>query len=414
MRGEHICRNSSASMAGGSAPHARGTRRWRARRRFSCRFSPACAGNTRESAWRTAPAPVQPRMRGEHLCTSCLRSETIGSAPHARGTRQSQRPGFPRRRFSPACAGNTERCKVALMNGPVQPRMRGEHFSPNLGYSASAGSAPHARGTQLSGARRQNRFRFSPACAGNTRPRAFQHDLCPVQPRMRGEHAFSKKEWDDRGGSAPHARGTQCGEDLDYVRRRFSPACAGNTPRGRQTNDPRTVQPRMRGEHKVYSVMAVFRPGSAPHARGTRRFLASAQGLYRFSPACAGNTPAAAPRSRRSSVQPRMRGEHPECPPVRPAKNGSAPHARGTHWRLVSKRIKARFSPACAGNTPRGRQTNDPRTVQPRMRGEHKVYSVMAVFRPGSAPHARGTHLAKREIQYGVRFSPACAGNTQV
>ena len=107
-------------------------------------------------------------MRGEHTMCLCRRPTTLGSSPHARGTRNEAL----RRRICfgiiPACAGNTELDRNSAMNGRDHPRMRGEHCSwiyHEIGYR---GSSPHARGTLANDPQAGPTVRIIPACAGNT------------------------------------------------------------------------------------------------------------------------------------------------------------------------------------------------------------------------------------------------------
>ena len=312
-------------------------------------------------------------MRGEHRNQNIPRVQAHGSAPHARGTRLAgvHRPGGSR--FSPACAGNTQANRPELTHRAVQPRMRGEHSGYQYRRRIFAGSAPHARGTHTSSGIVLSASRFSPACAGNTRCRAVRDTPRTVQPRMRGEHV------------------NYAGHDMDWYR--FSPACAGNT---RLTPWPATrwtVQPRMRGEHILPPACRTAFTGSAPHARGTRADHPVVNPDDRFSPACAGNTSLA-----------------PSCPGLI---YGSAPHARGTLPVILSAYPSERFSPACAGNTSKASLVDRQCPVQPRMRGEHLVAALVLVVFCGSAPHARGTRPGHQPTSAYRRFSPACAGNTR-
>ena len=67
--------------------------------------------STIELAKAQAVDAVQPRVCGEHECGLSLLFQVIGSAPRVRGTRERLPVLSLRRRFSPACAGNTLPCK---------------------------------------------------------------------------------------------------------------------------------------------------------------------------------------------------------------------------------------------------------------------------------------------------------------
>ena len=132
------------------------------------RFIPACAGNTCGTAsWRTC-STVHPRVRGEHPVDGQEHVRMTGSSPRARGTQLKDQLRGTKNRFIPACAGNTPRTPPAPSPAPVHPRVRGEHRRVWLRNGGSAGSSPRARGTRRQQRRSRHDHRFIPACAGNT------------------------------------------------------------------------------------------------------------------------------------------------------------------------------------------------------------------------------------------------------
>jgi len=173
-------------------------------------------------------------MRGEHLVSSHDGKPHNGSSPHARGTRTS----------SPVCSARVT----------VHPRMRGEHPKPAIIGRNSAGSSPHARGTRRQERLQLRGRRFIPACAGNTTPGPPRPTAPPVHPRMRGEHAGIHLKVRDTAGSSPHARGTQAAKQVGNPAPRFIPACAGNTPTHPTRTPTHAVHSRMRGEHPFHQV----------------------------------------------------------------------------------------------------------------------------------------------------------------
>ena len=85
-----------------------------------------------------------------------------------------------------------------------------------------------------------------------------------------------------------------------------------------------------------------------------------------------------------------MRGEHSSSACLDSMPAGSSPHARGTRQVRVRAWVGLRFIPACAGNTPETDLCALLMAVHPRMRG--------------------GTRRASGRRAHGRRFIPACAG----
>ena len=231
MRGERCFCSSSETPSIGSSPHARGTRHHTHRSPRPCRFIPACAGNAISELVSRGRKSVHPRMRGERRLAERCSYTPDGSSPHARGTLLEAGHPLAEGRFIPACAGNAHRAGSADTGQSVHPRMRGERATGCLAYSIRVGSSPHARGTPGPAACRSERPRFIPACAGNALLPVVPSPLPPVHPRMRGERGVEVCLKDTTPGSSPHARGTHVHERRRHERQRFIPACAGNAPR---------------------------------------------------------------------------------------------------------------------------------------------------------------------------------------
>ena len=233
-----------------------------------------------------------------------------GSSPPARGTQGRWWSRCPPRRFIPACAGNTTTLREQTLAGTVHPRLRGEHIGTSAGSAKPSGSSPPARGTQVLQREEEKLRRFIPACAGNTDSRRSGPSARTVHPRLRGEHggvASARHRWN---GSSPPARGTHRAADPGHRQRRFIPACAGNTRASQSPRERGTVHPRLRGEHHVATDFVKTIGGSSPPARGTPGRHQGARSRARFIPACAGNTCSTTASFSKSTVHPRLRGEH--------------------------------------------------------------------------------------------------------
>ena len=334
--GEHHGLFLPAKVQGGSSPRVRGTHRNSGRNDCGGRFIPACAGNT----------PFHPL---DLLLLS-------GSSPRVRGTHCATPCFCCSRRFIPACAGNTCRGNSSMPLCSVHPRVCGEHF---LGFTSTcrpAGSSPRVRGTRLYPTPRQARRRFIPACAGNTRQVDELAVCVPVHPRVCGEH---------RGHAGAVA-----------LQERFIPACAGNTRSELHGVACLTVHPRVCGEHPHYLPTHYSLVGSSPRVRGTRHKS----------------------RARRffETVHPRVCGEHRWSAYAEPRWNGSSPRVRGTHLSGPQVSPTRRFIPACAGNTRPPLFFTIPTTVHPRVCGEHPKVKNLRPVRVGSSPRVRGTLHCRR------------------
>ena len=168
---------------------------------------------------------------------------------------------------------------------------------------------------------------------------------------MCGEHYSGPGGWSYRSGSSPRVRGTLLSPKPRRATLRFIPACAGNTLNQRTTTSGKTVHPRVCGEHPDLAISSSISSGSSPRVRGTQQTGRTWNALARFIPACAGNTGTRQFEVTTITVHPRVCGEHAVWMPVPKIRFISSPRVRGTrpqHLRLVPR---ARFIPACAGNT---------------------------------------------------------------
>ncbi len=91
-----------------------------------------------------------------------------------------------------------------------------------------------------------------------------------------------------------------------------------------------TDHPRMGGERFVRKAGDIRKDGSSPHARGTHLGVSGRQFRRRIIPACAGNAPLAHRGAVGLPDHPRMRGERRGTGDETPGGGGSSPHARGT------------------------------------------------------------------------------------
>ena len=172
-------------------------------------------------------------------------------------------------------------------------------------------------------------------------------------------------------GSSPRGRGTLASVSFSRFRVRFIPAWAGNTTT-RSSPAPRsTVHPRVGGEHPRDEGKTNTTTGSSPRGRGTQRLQRLGQ-----------------------------------------LRRGSSPRGRGTPGTPSHASAASRFIPAWAGNTRCGRTARALPSVHPRVGGEHWLKGPAEGETVGSSPRGRGTPDCCSYATRTLRFIPAWAGNT--
>ena len=259
----------------------------------------------------SADSAVHPRVCGEHAQASAGISGSSGSSPRVRGTYLGVLHYTFTLRFIPACAGNIESENQTLRLTPVHPRVCGEHCRDHEGRMLVAGSSPRVRGTFRVALGQDGAYRFIPACAGNMAWGRPPPGAYPVHPRVCGEHSSSGSRALGETGSSPRVRGTYRTRAVAPVRVRFIPACAGNIRRSSGSLARTTVHPRVCGEHQHGAQFYVGTCGSSPRVRGTWRLDRVRPRLFRFIPACAGNMSSTGAVRVSPAVHPRVCGEHP-------------------------------------------------------------------------------------------------------
>ena len=350
--GELASRRTATRWTLGSSPRVRGTHEHEILLVRRPRFIPACAGNSPpDSASRNESNGSSPRVRGTPERTVVDAAATtvhprvcgeladrverphqrVGSSPRVRGTPAHFADRARRRRFIPACAGNSATAPRWRRAAPVHPRVCGELARARRDQAIHDGSSPRVRGTPRRRSRGRRGARFIPACAGNSRAPPRPSSRGSVHPRVCGELDPPQTRNARAAGSSPRVRGTRHPE-------------ASGVPR-------RAVHPRVCGELLTAHEANVLRFGSSPRVRGTRPRHAAVRQAARFIPACAGNSRSRPCARRGWPVHPRVCGE---LAPVRrgaSSASGSSPRVRGTLRERVDRLRRERFIPACAGNS---------------------------------------------------------------
>ena len=317
-----------------------------------------------------------------------------GSSPRGRGTPIKSIVNSVRPRFIPARAGNTRARRRAARRTPVHPRAGGEHTQYATTLTAADGSSPRGRGTRRCPRRRHRRGRFIPARAGNTGIEVLGEVVWAVHPRAGGEHIDWRRLFRFGAGSSPRGRGTRESRPIGAHPHRFIPARAGNTRHVVLAISSRSVHPRAGGEHRSLIPRNSRASGSSPRGRGTRARRHPGRLRLRFIPARAGNTPRSTRRWPRRTVHPRAGGEHRARTLGRSLSPGSSPRGRGTRSVLAHLLGLRRFIPARAGNTDCRDARGGTSPVHPRAGGEHFRRRKIASRLTGSSPRGRGTRIS--------------------
>ena len=453
--GELATAPASDSTMGGSSPRVRGTLSAPLRAVRRSRFIPACAGNSATGGVQPSANPVHPRVCGELDHGGGQSLGQPGSSPRVRGTRPMEYRQRPSCRFIPACAGNSLLPRVRIPFPTVHPRVCGELGSRAADSGCCGGSSPRVRGTRARFRTRTPNGRFIPACAGNSAMVASDGIIPPVHPRVCGELYQQRCAQSRTVGSSPRVRGTRDGRDLGQLPGRFIPACAGNSPpatvyearalrfipacagNSRSAPSPPTappVHPRVCGELWSPPDATNVASGSSPRVRGTRVPASGNRAVARFIPACAGNSPWSGAGGDHHSVHPRVCGELCRSAAASAPSVGSSPRVRGTPPASSIEARRCRFIPACAGNSPgvrplrgrargssprvRGTRRHDPRRGRderfiPACAGNSGDNGRDDLRCAGSSPRVRGTLSRHRRRRRARRFIPACAGNSR-
>ena len=418
---------------GGSSPRARGAHRHRRARRLPPGIIPACAGSTPAPQASADGCRDHPRVRGEHNLRRRCRVPHTGSSPRARGALAAGELPADASGIIPACAGSTElgRRRRGLMGiipacagstGPGavlwrwfrdHPRVRGEHYIPQIDPEQDTGSSPRARGALDSEGETVDTAGIIPACAGSTSSMRGARRAGRDHPRVRGEHRAPLFGDRSRWGSSPRARGARRWFAVADTALGIIPACAGSTPHRRTSRvclpgiipacagstrfhgpagRPRD-HPRVRGEHLSCVNGPSRLGGSSPRARGAR-----------------------APGRRTADLgrdHPRVRGEHLAGWGAAESVPGSSPRARGARSTTSAATSSWGIIPACAGSTIRASRRRCSSGDHPRVRGEHTPVRAGTASPVGSSPRARGAQHRPQLARPQVGIIPACAGSTQ-
>ena len=412
LRGDHLRMWVAGLATVGLPPPARGAPADRLAALAQRRSTPACAGSTTSSRRRTSTPSVYPRLRGEHYGSRWQRARATGLPPPARGARRKHGRGDGRTWSTPACAGSTARWRWRTATAPVYPRLRGEHDPAAWRRELDVGLPPPARGAHPVGRAARRGGGSTPACAGSTCPPVHDAGVGRVYPRLRGDHIPEPLAGQVTLGLPPPARGSPARQVLAQLAARSTPACAGITTAPGCSSRTAAVYPRLRGDHSGGCSVADGVAGLPPPARGSLWLDLALDDPGRSTPACAGITDVLSPAAMLLLVYPRLRGDHTGQRRPGACRRGLPPPARGSRRDAARRDGVGGSTPACAGITDTVWTRIPAGPVYPRLRGDHVCGASASSVLRGLPPPARGSLLQALQRGFDLRSTPACAGIT--
>lgn len=202
--GEHYVALEPTLTKQGSPPRIRGARDFLGRTKSHNGNTPTYVGSTQHECSLAPSSKVHPRVCGEHRSSRREASLYMGSSPHMRGTPARPSPAVLVRRITPAYARNTNLAPWPLRHYDSPLTIRGTLFE-HVGTHMQCGPSPSMRGTRRYPAVAVEGF--TPAHAGNTRPRRLGASWRWVHPRTCGEYETIVTCFACGMGSPPHMRG---------------------------------------------------------------------------------------------------------------------------------------------------------------------------------------------------------------
>ena len=166
----------------------------------------------------------------------------------------------------------------------------------------------------------------------------------------------------------------------------------------------------MRGDRPPHEARREIALRFTPHARGStghEEVYRIGEGVY---PACAGIDPQPRQIPHHGSSLPRMRGDRPFQSLEVSAFLRFTPHARGSTIYMRRINFFGNVYPACAGIDLDADLFSGEPIRLPRMRGDRPPFSKEKVRRATFTPHARGSTSDTSRISSSSLVYPACAG----
>ena len=275
------------------------------------RSIPACAGEARPGAGKSAISKVYPRVCGGSgsLLSTC--SAKRGLSPRVRGKRVAAVDLFGETRSIPACAGEACAASRSLPPSLVYPRVCGGSAGRRGGKPRRGGLSPRVRGKLGHPVQDVGGVWSIPACAGEAGNPSLICSRGMVYPRVFGGSGEGPVPGVSPGGLSPRVRGKH---PQTRPRRPFPgsiPACAGEAGAAGASTDCGGLYPRVCGGSRPGGDVIAVQRGLSPRVRGKLRGRPSLLPRDRSIPACGGEACCGAAGYAGKRVYPRLCGGSP-------------------------------------------------------------------------------------------------------
>jgi len=205
--GEEFGFNSRPHMGQGSPPRVRGGVLEARRTARRAGITPACAGRSVRGVRGVRSSADHPRVCGEELEVDYPERMSAGSPPRVRGGDKWANPCADCRGITPACAGRRVIAPSMLSRCRDHPRVCGEERSLHRPALLAHGSPPRVRGGAVRVLPSGMAKRITPACAGRSNRKKIACIGNLDHPRVCGEEYTATIPPDSVTGSPPRVRG---------------------------------------------------------------------------------------------------------------------------------------------------------------------------------------------------------------
>ncbi len=248
-------------------------------------------------------------MGGEKQTQPTETGRPLGSPPHGRGKAPARCPLMCCTRITPAWAGKREPGVLMVWQFQDHPRVGGEKRVQEILRKLETGSPPRGRGKDSGTVHGCGQLRIAPAWAGKRCSIQSIHEPCWDHPRVGGEKPPTRASMPQESGSPPRGRGKEVADEGIGGIIRITPAWTGKSRPAAFRRWPEWDHPRMGGEKQTQPTETGRPLGSPPRGRGKVSDVAGADIARRITPAWAGKSSTAQPRSMKKWDHPRTGGE---------------------------------------------------------------------------------------------------------